>query len=299
MPSYKMIATNSRQEWLRERKKVLTATEIARLHGASPSVWEGLRLSKSEEPREIDSMYLSWGRKREPEICKYVLTFVDSTLEPNDQLLVSTRNPRIGATPDMLGDEVIGEIKTSRFPMPDLSQGLKLSGMALSYFIQVQVQLFVTGADACVFTWERHDNLWVEVGEKYPEPKPLDINHQIVYPDCEVFDLIERIVSQFDEGELDSNSRVSQLVQEHHEINKKLKKLEKRKSNVREELEKLVDVGERIVTAHGAVSYSQGKSRHVFDSKAFKESYPDLYSNFVVEKESKPNLRVNPFEEEK
>src|SRR5699024_12702112 len=83
-----------------------------------PAEWKSVRGEFNGERRDFDTKYMRWGREREQFIADYASTFIDSTLEPNAKFLFSTRNPRIGAPPHSLGEDVVGEFKTSKHPMP-------------------------------------------------------------------------------------------------------------------------------------------------------------------------------------
>ena len=185
----------------------------------------------------------------------------------------------------MLGDDVIGEDKTSKFPMPDMSAGLNLTGTELKYYLQVQVQLMVTGADACVFVWEQHDDEW-------PNPLPLTIDHQIIRPDREAFEVIRGIVDRFHGETGEDAADVARYVHELRKLDYEKKQLELREKEVKDILRDLVGEGKKIVVPDGAVSITTPTVRKSFDSKKFKEHDPELFEQFVVEKNIDPVMRV-------
>src|SRR5699024_8890409 len=100
-----------------------------------PAEWKSVRGEFSGQRRDFDTKYMRWGREREPFVFRYAANFIDSTLEPNDQFLISTRDPRIGATPDAIGEDVVGEFKTSKHPMPPSLKDAK-GGLEARYYIQ-------------------------------------------------------------------------------------------------------------------------------------------------------------------
>lgn len=179
----KIISTNSRDEWLEERKKYLTATDIAALMTGGPAAWRRIKESKAGIAKAIGmTAAMSYGHQREPEIASYVSTFEDDRLVPNDKLCVSDIDPRLAATPDMLGIVdgecvVIGEIKTTKNGWDEIPR---------NYWVQVQTQLFVTGAEHCVFAWEVHDDF-----------VPGAIETMIVHPNRSYFEEIEDVVDRF------------------------------------------------------------------------------------------------------
>lgn len=282
---YRIIDTEDRDEWLTARQNVLTATDIARLHTGGAGTWATIRAEKAGQRNDFDNRYMQWGREREPVLNEYARMFVDSTLTPNDKLLVSTDDPRIGATPDMLGDDVINEDKTSKFPMPDMSAGLNLTGTALKYYVQVQVQLMVTGADACVFVWEQHDDEW-------PNPLPLTIDHQIIRPDKEAFAAIRGIVDRYHGESNEDNAEVARYVHELRKLDYEKKQLELREKEVKGILRGMVGEGGKVVVPDGAVSITTPTVRKSFDSTKFKKHDPELFEQFVVEKKIAPVMRV-------
>ena len=95
MKPYIVISTDSREDWLKSREGVLTATQIARLMVGGPAEWKSVRKEFDGFRRDFDTKYMWWGREREPFISDYASTFIDSTLEPNSNFLISTRDPRI------------------------------------------------------------------------------------------------------------------------------------------------------------------------------------------------------------
>lgn len=275
---YRTIETDNREDWLRSREGVLTATQIARLVIGGPAERLEVRKEFEGEHRNFDSKYLAWGREREPEIAEYSRLFVDSSLKPNRNFLVSTRDPRIGATPDALGDGVIGEFKTSKNPMPeDLSQAM--ARLHMRYYVQVQVQLFVTGADACVFAWEQHSDEW-------PNPETYEIRHQTILPDRQMWGIIAEVVDWFfnDDVDVDSTTRtiIQDKVDELREIQERQDNLKQQESKIRDQIQELLGDEDVSLELHGAkVSSYQPKPSKRFDSTAFKKAHPDMYQEFV------------------
>ena len=275
---YRTIETDNREDWLRSREGVLTATQIARLVMGGPGEWLAVRHEFEGERRDFDSKYFAWGREREPAIAEYSRLFVDSSLEPNHNFLVSTRDPRIGATPDAIGTDVIGEFKTSKHPMPDdLSQAMDT--LHMRYYVQVQVQLFVTGAEACVFAWEQHNDEW-------PSPEPYEIRHQIILPDKEMWGIIAETVDRFFEEDVDvdevSRTVIQDKVDELREIQEQQDNLKQQESKIREQIQELLGDDDVSLELDGAkVTSYQPKPSKRFDSAEFKKVHPDMYQEFV------------------
>lgn len=151
------IRRESEAQWLEARKGFVTATEVAQLARRGEAYWRELREIKSgvREAKDLSHIpEIQHGREREPLIVPYV-----QSLEPgmvhNEDLVV--RLGRYAATPDLLGDGLVGEIKTVK---DTRLEKLQAAGdwPTGQYFDQVQWQLFVTGAIACVFVWEPYED---------------------------------------------------------------------------------------------------------------------------------------------
>ena len=223
--SYLIVDTADRAAWLNARKKVLTATDIARLYCGGPAEWQNVREEKNGRTRDFDTKYMAWGREREATLTDYAMTFVDSRLLPNDKLLIMDADMRIGATPDMVGERVVGEMKTSKHSMPDMRAGLDLKGQALRYYIQVQVQMLVTNAEVCVFVWEQHDDEW-------PHPTPMHIEHQFILPDTEAMVAIREIVDKFHDEQPTVSAEVGRIVHELRKLDHEAKQLKSRQDEL-------------------------------------------------------------------
>ena len=296
MARYKIVETSTREQWLEARQKVLTATEIAAIHVGGPGEPARIRESKKHPPEEIHSKYFAWGHKREPSINNYAKALVDSRLEPNDKLLISTLNPRVGATPDQLGGEVIGEDKTSKKQMLLMDAGLDLEDpLALRYYMQMQVQLFVTGAEVCVFTWEQHDDDWQDRGGEYLEPQPIRIDHQLVYPDREAWRVIGEIVTKYfdQEDEVDEvrQAIITDKLNELRSIREQQDDLKQQESKLLDSIKEQLGNEDASIKVPGAsVSYFLPKASSRFDATASKKAHPELAGEYM--KKSAPKGRT-------
>ena len=65
MKPYKVISTDSREDWLKSREGVLTATQIARLMVGGTAEWKSVRNEFNGERRDFDTKYMRWWRERE------------------------------------------------------------------------------------------------------------------------------------------------------------------------------------------------------------------------------------------
>lgn len=151
------IKRESEAQWLEARKKYVTATEVAQLARRGESYWRELREIKTgvREAKDLSHIpAIQHGREREPMIVPYVQS-LEADMVHNEDLVV--RLGRYAATPDLIGDGIVGEIKTVKDTRLAklLAAGDWPTGQ---YYDQVQWQLFVTGAIACVFCWEPYED---------------------------------------------------------------------------------------------------------------------------------------------
>lgn len=130
--------------WRAERRDGVTATQVA--HAATPKGFAEA-VQEIREPVEIeDNPYMRFGRENEGWISLWVKNNFE--IFPNEWLISSAVSDRYLATPDGLSLEhdKISEIKTTGQDWGDGS-------IPIRYRRQVQWQLFVTGAETCLFAW--------------------------------------------------------------------------------------------------------------------------------------------------
>lgn len=154
----------SREGWLEARQGGITSTAVA--NAATPSGYRNM-LQELRDPVPIDdNAYMKFGRDQEGPISIWVKDWFG--IMPNEWLISHADNHTHLATPDglSLDHSLISEIKTTG---KDWSE----DKIPIAYRRQVQWQLYVTGAERCLFAWM----LRVEsVGEFVPgwmEPKFL------------------------------------------------------------------------------------------------------------------------------
>jgi len=140
-----IVSSQTKDLWLEARDRGVTATQVAK--ASTPA---GLKevLAQIENPQPVDvNAFMLWGVEREPYIAHVVKERFG--VLPNDWLIAAdgSGNEWMMATPDglSLDHTVIGEYKTS---------GKPLDVIPLNYLRQIQWQLFVTGAEQCVFAYE-------------------------------------------------------------------------------------------------------------------------------------------------
>lgn len=276
-----------REAWLAERATGVTATEvkeIALAHGSESVMRRVLR--EKQHPSDFDNKWVWWGRKREEErLAPWAQAELHAAWE--HRVFHHADNPRYLASPDAIG-EVGGmflvEFKTSKFDVSDLDVLTRLG-----YVDQVQWQMFVTGAPGAYLVGEQHDDVWIDRGGEFPEPTPKDLE-----PSCRHIrrddDRIAQLRAYADQflafmdgpDETDPSSyaplvdrlRRARVVEAaDHEITLAAE------TALREALDR--DQVQHLETDRWRLSYSAGKPRETFDSKALKKTHPDIYEQFI------------------
>lgn len=150
--------------WLSERRNGVTATQVAK--AATEKGLEQAVYDYQSEHVEPDNAWMKFGRDMEPVIARIVHRKFD--ILPNDWLLRHADNPHHLATPDglSLDHNFISEIKTSGRDFEEVQ-------VPLQYRRQVQWQLHVTGAEACLFVWMLRIEIQGVFAPAWWEPKHL------------------------------------------------------------------------------------------------------------------------------
>lgn len=136
----------SESGWLTARQGKITATLIAKA-STRAGFDEALAQIIEPPPPIDDNAYMEFGRRMEPEIALWLKD--EWGIMPNAWLIRHPDRPEYVATPDgiHLSTPLIAEIKTTGKDWESYRQ------VPIQYRRQVQWQLYVTGADTCVFAW--------------------------------------------------------------------------------------------------------------------------------------------------
>jgi hypothetical protein len=140
-----IVSSQTKDLWLAARDRGVTATQVAK--ASTPAGMKEV-LAKIENPTPVEANgFMDWGVEREAYIAHVVKERYG--ILPNDWLLCADGavNEWQMATPDglSLDHTMIGEYKTS---------GKPLDKVPANYMRQVQWQLYVTGAEKCLFAYE-------------------------------------------------------------------------------------------------------------------------------------------------
>lgn len=293
------------EEWLRQRRSVVTATDVAKIKTGSDKAFASLWREKRTPSTFRGNRFTQHGKDREPVIAA-MLSEDRPWLHPNAALLVSEDDVRFGATPDMVSDDglVLGEIKTRRLS-DDKDEWLSWADVCADqtgkkYACQVAWQLFVTGAERCVFAvehWSDEDG-WADL-------RPLrvfDVERDEALI-AELRDVAERFLDyeppelvQGDQSDFEAMALASALAEMESTIaslRSELRQYEKDRAVLQADLLEAVGDTPRSVDYGGfVVEVSPGRRSRSFDRKALAADYPELEEKYTLEKDGAPSVKV-------
>ena len=287
------IKTESREQWLEARRKYVTATEVAQLVRRGQDYWDELREIKAGDRTAPDISGLPavrHGREREALIAPYVQS-LEEGMVPNDDLYV--RNQRYAATPDLVGDGIVGEIKTikdTRLAKLQAAKGWPTG----QYYDQVQWQLFVTGAIACIFAWEPYED-WD--GELVPREDMRE--HITIHRDDVRITQLQEVADAFLDGRgVDIPTEVQVLLSQLRDVRKEKEHIAQpildREKQLLDEIKQLAggkaatwDSGDIRVTVS-----APGETRRLDKKKLFADNPQLAESDYVTVSRTAPRVRV-------
>ena len=271
----------------------MTATEVAQLVRRGQDYWDELREIKSGERTAPDISGLPavrHGREREALIAPYVQS-LEEGMVPNEDLYV--RNGRYAATPDLVGDGIVGEIKTIKDKR--LAKLQQAKGWPTGqYYDQVQWQLFVTGAIACIFAWEPYED-WD--GELVPREDMRD--NITIHRDEERIKALQEVADAFLDGRgVDIPTEVQVLLSQLRDVRKEKEHIAQpiidREKALLDEIKQLAggkaaswDSGDIRVTVS-----APGESRRFDKKKLFADNPQLVESDYVTVSRTAPRVRV-------
>jgi hypothetical protein len=159
-------------QWLEERRKGVTATEVSKLAKGQPAVRRNLLAEKQTgESSFHGNKYTAWGLERELAIASTME--IRHGFEASDVLFYSENNKRHLATPDAIylaeEETLVAEIKTSKHDLYSKGPHFKKS----TYLDQIQWQLYVCNAVSSLYVWEQHDDNWILGADGIERPTPV------------------------------------------------------------------------------------------------------------------------------
>lgn len=284
----KLFKPNNDEEWFEFRRQHLTSTELAGIHlSKTARAWQELREQKESGERWGGNQYTEWGTAREPVLAPLVVE-VDSRLNYNadpQTIIINPGDERLCGTPDLFSEdgEVIGEIKTAKH---QFTGGKFHDWCPDRYYLQVQANMWHSGAEACVLLVEYYK-------EQDGEFSPVEYEHKVIHYDPTVvkemkttadewFDWLDGL-SPWWMGEvtsLEDADKVEDLVAQLADAEEKAASWSDLAKTYKKDLLKLL--GDSYAGTHAGykVSVSTTKDSKTFDSKAFKTAHPDLFAEF-------------------
>lgn len=278
-----IIPRTSEAQWLGERSKRVTATDIGRLANGGPSVFAAVKAEKRGARSFFGNKYTEWGHEREPVIVAHLEFEYD--LIGNDALYV---NGGRAATPDAVADGLLGEVKTT---VTDWWQGdealtlAELRRVKPQYMDQVLWAQAVAEVDRTVFAWEPHENF-----------VPGQIRNVIVRHDPKRLEELAEVEARFleylatDEQSGEWDGFMARYAEAEAIADEAQAEVDAMKAELRE---RLGDAELSASTPFGSISYSMPKPRKVFNSAGFKAAHADLAKLFTDDVPAKaPTLRI-------
>lgn len=284
----KTFKPENEEEWFEFRRQHLTSTELRDLHlSRTARKWQELREQKETGKRWGGNQFTEWGTAREPMLAP-LFADVDSRLDYNDDpqtIIINSDDERLCGTPDLFSadGEVIGEIKTSKHPF---TGGYWHDWCPDGYYLQVQANMWHSGADACVLLVEYYK-------EQDGEFSPVEYECQVIYYNPAVVEAMQATANEWfawldgtapdwmgEVTSLEDADEVEDLVAQIGAAEDELRTL---KDTIEEKRSKLLKkLGDSYAGNHAGykVSVSTTKDTKTFDSKAFKTAHPDLFAEF-------------------
>jgi len=309
----KYISTNNmnRDDWLKRRKEYIGASDWGSVLGQNkwktPIDLYHDKIGESE-PQE-DNIKMKFGRDVEDLLARWFEENTGLTVFNDNKIRFSEDYPFLGTNLDRVirddnGDHAVLELKTMgmSYYKKLQSEGLEIP---LSYYSQVQAQLFVTG-------WTKAYLAVLLIGFSGPEEFKIfeypadDVFIKMALPRLEAFwkcvkdktppeptiyDALPTVFSVAEEGkETEATPELLEDVEKYDNLMAEIKGKQAEANELKSmiqlamgDAEYLKHLGETLHT------WKQTKPRTTFDSKNFKIDHPDLYVEYL--KTGKPGRR--------
>lgn len=190
----RLVARSGTDEWYKARQYGVSATTVAKA-AAGPGGYDA-ELKRALFPEENiieDNAYMRFGRDYEEWIVNGLPD--EYKIAPNDWLIRAREEEHHLATPDGMNPDwtVIAEVKTTGKDWWREDRETVAADIPIQYRRQVQWQMYVTGADFCVFGWIlRAENADGDFVPAWMEPK-----HIIIQRDDFMIDSLVQVAKQF------------------------------------------------------------------------------------------------------
>ena len=280
--SYRILVPDSRLDrpaWLAARQTGVTATDVARLARGGAGTWAAVRAEKDGTARDFHNSAMQHGTDREGFIADYALSAFGIT--PCHAVVAADDNPRYLASPDGVGDEEVGEYKTT------VHDWAVLSDAPGRYIDQTLWQMRVTGRRRGRLVFEPHEN-GVPL---YPFPRDF-----VIEWDAARVAELEAVADEFlsGPGEADENAaELDALLTARVEAKDAADVAAAKVAAYDEQIRELVH-GQptKFEGSLANLTLSAGSITHKFDSTALKQADPDTFNRFVKASPVKGRLTI-------
>lgn len=270
----RLLEFDSEQEWLEARKRYFTATMMADLATGGSGARERVYRDRHGLSKPFaGNSYTQWGHERETVLVNYAREHVDSRLEHNTGLYVSTQIEGAACTPDAVGCREDGTVAVLAEAKTTKNMWWKREDVPDRYLWQIQWQLLVTGAEACVLVFEYHEDF-----------EPQGVDYFLIRPDKDTQERLLALLAQQRDFEADHvEARLPDVFAD------RVCELSKLKEQARE-LEDRLKAEIKEFTGGEDFSYSDDrvqvtlstpKRSSRFDTAGFKRAEPELYERFM------------------
>lgn len=267
-------------EWLAARKLGLTATDIARLDTGGAAVMAAIKAEKAGQERRFTTRATEHGKEREPILAEFARN--EFGLGHNTQVLAQADNLANIATPDLLGPEEVGDIKTT---VHDWDRDWQ--AIPRRYITQLRWQRIVTGAERVHLIWEPHHNF----RPLRPFPEHLELPYDAA-EEARLLELAEDFRRWEGEGDEDA-AELDAMLREAEELEELYVDATRDREAIRARIEAhLGGEPRKFVGSVGNITRSADGTSKTFDSTAFRKAEPDLYGAYLKDTKRKGGLRI-------
>lgn len=268
--------------WIDAKRGLVTATDVATLASTSTAGWMQLKARKAGQSSSPSNQYMQWGIERETVIAQ-IMAEKYPWLAANTHLVRLDEDPRFGATPDMLGDAGLCQIKTS------LWKGEKWSEPPQRYIDQCLWEMYVTGLEENILAVEYYE----ATDDGFRVVDPFSPPHEFLIERDEeriayLIELAEKFLAMGDPSPMDA------LIADWSDAKIAADVAKDRLAEVEEKIRH--EIGDQPSFKHvseaGSVTLSTPKPTERFDSARFKKEHEDTYREYVTTSQGKPRLTV-------
>ena len=282
---FQVLKSATEMDWLLQRQRILTATDMARIMTGGPIVVERVLSEKRNPPQPLaPTRTLDWGHEREPHIISAMNEMAGVNLVHNTSLCVRTDEDRFGGTPDAISieDEAVGEAKTysgERFVITD------------EHYYQCMWNTYILGAKRCFYGWEEHDDFVVR--------GPVQM--EVIERDEAVIDsMIDRAYQVLEQSAVmpTFDDELDRLILEHDVYHQAEAAAKKGKDEIKDAIRSLLGVYSEYgyISDAGSISSSLPKPRKSINAEKLEDlikTYPDIARKYVtISEQKKPTLTV-------